>query len=1148
MGDPFMMEDDTIRDNQSKQTQELIITYSDIANKLLKDRFLLTALELHSELIESGREIPKLKEFFSNPGNFENQTTRQDFSPIPRSSSQATLDSLDMTRYSEDGERGVDERVAVLEFELRKAKETISALRANLTVATECETPTTDGRSGFKTAPCDPIKPHEQRALNFLINEYLLIHGYKLTSITFADENRDQDFEDWDDVRLNIPKPAELLQLYRDAMKHPNSCVNEDSCTQTDDFVTELDQSIKDQLHLLSIENEELKQRISKLEKEKTELTASLERLTAVEPVHSHFAMPAGANGGETVSAHSVTPECFEMIESSQAPTSRHQSESGGSVGDRAGTAGDDTSSLNDTDWTRVNAFNDSETGSGGGDAFREERLDPAGAESYNTSVDILANSSTSNRHLPATFQREVLSRCFVNITRLNDAPLLHEILSEGILQQKLVTILAHSLPRIIPNVILNKREEIIPLLVYATHLHSEPTERETLLHWLFNLKKKPQEEERRCILAGVVSLAKVSTQAVIESELLPQCWEQLSHRHVERRLLVAEACSALAPYISSCLRNSLILSILQQLLVEDREEAVRLSSVKSLALIVAIMSDLDKYPQTEELTMIALQDSASVVVQTATNTLLPVLAKWTLDTGRLQTHLLPKLLSVLSSFLKRGSESTTVSSLGRPTSLDQATLIMLALRSLLPYLVMSVATVECVLERLQPGLPLAEPRPGFADLCRGLTNPADFYEGEHSVGAVMGAFDAFIKEDLEWPELKWVLSTLIPGVLSSLELVDISHEDLLVSYINFFKSLNAGFGKTVAREKVKPIFVEQLQKLELDLANIGNQWPSFAIIPVYLLAVLAPLQSETAEVGNTLRRFLCSLALSGAPLDSIEISVAYLSKIPPMHEVLMSALWEGVVHPRPVVRSSTAGLFKYAVSSVGESMTTNRIVPALITLASDPEISVRTATIPVFGTLIENSTNKEVEDKTYFQLQSFLSDPVARDNHPTLLQLVITLGHIVPKCDSWFRDEVVVPQLAAMAAYTLQLTNQTRKLDLAAALVDAFSTTVYCSISKNTVTTALLPGLRYLEQICSQSLVVHHETVFSMIREVESRFEIPKPTMERSSSSLTLSAATANVGQGMEDMKNRVTKIFQGPISRPSNLPNLQNIFRKSK
>lgn len=55
--------------------------------------------------------------------------------------------------------------------------------------------------------------------------------------------------------------------------------------------------------------------------------------------------------------------------------------------------------------------------------------------------------------------------------------------------------------------------------------------------------------------------------------------------------------------------------------------------------------------------------------------------------------------------------------------------------------------------------------------------------------------------------------------------------------------------------------------------------------------------------------------------------------------QVFCFLLHIGVVHPRPVVRSSTAGLFKYAVNNVGESMTTNRIVPALITLASDPEM-----------------------------------------------------------------------------------------------------------------------------------------------------------------------------------------------------------------
>lgn len=42
-------------------------------------------------------------------------------------------------------------------------------------------------------AQCDDrIKPYEQRVLNFLVNEYLMQHNYKLTSITFADENENQ--------------------------------------------------------------------------------------------------------------------------------------------------------------------------------------------------------------------------------------------------------------------------------------------------------------------------------------------------------------------------------------------------------------------------------------------------------------------------------------------------------------------------------------------------------------------------------------------------------------------------------------------------------------------------------------------------------------------------------------------------------------------------------------------------------------------------------------------------------------------------------------------------------------------------------------------------------------------------------------------
>ena len=45
--------------------------WEEVASALLEDGFVLTALELHAELLESGRELASLRDYFSNPGNFE---------------------------------------------------------------------------------------------------------------------------------------------------------------------------------------------------------------------------------------------------------------------------------------------------------------------------------------------------------------------------------------------------------------------------------------------------------------------------------------------------------------------------------------------------------------------------------------------------------------------------------------------------------------------------------------------------------------------------------------------------------------------------------------------------------------------------------------------------------------------------------------------------------------------------------------------------------------------------------------------------------------------------------------------------------------------------------------------------------------------
>ena len=45
--------------------------WEEVACTLLEGGFVLTALELYTELLECGQEVSQLRNYFSNPGNFE---------------------------------------------------------------------------------------------------------------------------------------------------------------------------------------------------------------------------------------------------------------------------------------------------------------------------------------------------------------------------------------------------------------------------------------------------------------------------------------------------------------------------------------------------------------------------------------------------------------------------------------------------------------------------------------------------------------------------------------------------------------------------------------------------------------------------------------------------------------------------------------------------------------------------------------------------------------------------------------------------------------------------------------------------------------------------------------------------------------------
>jgi len=85
----------------------------------------------------------------------------------------------------------------------------------------------------------------------------------------------------------------------------------------------------------------------------------------------------------------------------------------------------------------------------------------------------------------------------------------------------------------------------------------------------------------------------------------------------------------------------------------------------------------------------------------------------------------------------------------------------------------------------------------------------------------------------------------------------------------------------------------------------------------------------------------------------------------------------------------------------------------------------------------------------------------------------------------------VVLPQLAALATHASHLQNPTGRNSLAAALIVAFASADYCSLPKSILSGSILPGLRQLEQLTPHLQPEHRETLYALIKEVETQLNM---------------------------------------------------------
>ncbi|KAM3840319.1 RAB11-binding protein RELCH isoform 3-T3 [Vipera latastei] len=1097
-----------------------------LAAQLLRDQFVLTALELHTELLESGRELPRLRDFFSNPGNFERQSAggAGALAPTPsasvapgiismvgggkepgagqlhRAGSISTLDSLDFARYSDDGNRETDERVAENEVPLQE-------------------------RSNYKSSPeiQEPIKPLEKRALNFLVNEFLLKNGYKLTSITFSDENDDQDFELWDDVGLNIPKPPDLLQLYRDFGNHQVIAKDivdvavgpeEDELEATTPILENIPvfgtsesieqcvlvQKLEDQINVLSTEKWSLMEQIQRLESEIDYLR----------------------------SPNTSVPTICDPVQTSSAQVPPTLPDDNGKYLDIKSSSNDDKLGRTEEDRT----YMESECRTFKEDigipfAYKEREKFPPCSPSNKSAIDF----DKPNRKLSPAFHQALLSFCQMSAeTRLGS-----EVSRIADSEKSVMLMLGRCLPHIVPNVLLAKREELIPLILCTACLHPEPKERDQLLHILFNLIKRPDDEQRQMILTGCVAFAQHVGPTRVEAELLPQCWEQINHKYPERRLLVAESCGALAPYLPKEIRSSLVLSMLQQMLMEDKADLVREAVIKSLGIIMGYIDDRDKYQQGFELLLSALGDPSERVVSATHQVFLPAYAAWTTELGNLQLHLIPTLLSKIEKLLKETEHG-----------LDEHKLHMYlsALQSLIPSLFALVLqdapfTNKAKLQGEVPHIEVTRfPRPVSP-----LQDVATIIGSREQLSVLLQLYDYQLEHEgtTGWDTLLWVVNQLLPQLIEIVGKINVASTACVHEFSRFFWRLCRTFGKIFTNTKVKPQFQEILRLSEENIdAAAGNGVLTKATVPIYATGVLTCyIQEEDRKLlVGFLEDVMTMLSLSHAPLDSLKASFVELGANPAYHELLLTVLWYGVVHTSALVRCTAARMFELLVKGVHETLVAQRVVPALITLSSDPEISVRIATIPAFGTIMETVTQRELLERVKMQLASFLEDPQYQDQHSLHTEIIKTFGRVGPNAEPRFRDEFVLPHLHKLALVNNQQTADSKRLDIATHLFEAYSALSCCFISEELMISHFLPGLRCLRNDM-EALSPEHEVILnSMIKECEQKVE--NRSVQEPQGSMSIAASLVS-----EDTKTKfLNKMGQLTTSGAM----LANVFQRKK
>ncbi|PQQ12717.1 lisH domain and HEAT repeat-containing protein isoform X2 [Prunus yedoensis var. nudiflora] len=571
------------------------------------------------------------------------------------------------------------------------------------------------------------------------------------------------------------------------------------------------------------------------------------------------------------------------------------------------------------------------------------------------------------------------------------------EDLSAGIVSEKrgleTIQILADALPKIVPYVLINHREELLPLIMCAIERHPDSSTRDSLTHTLFNLIKRPDEQQRRIIMDACVTLAKNVGEMRTETELLPQCWEQINHMYEERRLLVAQSCGQLAEFVRPEIRDSLILSIVQQL-IEDSATVVREAAAHNLALLLPLFPNMDKYFKVEDLMFQLVCDPSGVVVETTLKQLVPAVNKW----GNKLDHILRVLLSHISSSAQRcpplsgveGSVESHLRVLGERERWN----------------------VDVLLRMLMEMLPFVYQK--AIEMCPIASDP-------ETTGTIfsMSFLELYARGHAQLPAFEWLHVDCFPALIQLACLLPPKEDSLRNRTTKFFLAVSEHYGDSYLTHIMLPVFLvatgddaeltffpsaihSRIEGLRPRTA-VAKRLATMCVLPILLAGVLgAPSKHE--QLVEYLRKLLVEGVTNQSTKCNAEIvdAVRFLCTFEDHHGMIFNLLWEMVVSSNIDMKINAANLLKVIVPYIDAKVASTHILPALVTLGSDQNLSVKYASIDAFGAVAQHFKNDMIVDKIRVQMDAFLED----GSHEATLAVIFQLTATPPASDLMRRRE----------------------------------------------------------------------------------------------------------------------------------------------